>query len=163
MTSDIFELVAKGAVEGMGYSCEELEKIGRLYNIDVRGQLEIFFRLIGRSAGALISDSLVQLYRVAWRVRQHLLFQADFSEQMQAGGFYGYLNKPFVFSFISETQYYFLQTSSENFDKVYHFNSNDCSVAVTEWDLVGFLEMLRLESEKESVAGVVVKGDILAI
>jgi len=145
----------------LGYAQWELESIERLYNIKVEGQLKGFLSEMGRSSGGMIGDSLIQLYRPSWRVRQHLLFQVDFFNQMQEEGLYDFLKKPFVFSLVSETQYYFLQTSGDEGDVVYQFDSNAGVAVRTEWDLVGFIKMLISENEGE--AKILAQGDLLVI
>jgi hypothetical protein len=125
-----------------GYAASELQMIGRLYNINIDGQLELFLSEIGRSDGGVMGDSSIPLYRPSWRVRQHLLFQNGFFNDMQEAGHFGYLNKPFVFAWISETQYYFVQTSGVVSDKVYHFDSNTDMVRETEWDLMGCIKKI---------------------
>ncbi|MDH5803365.1 MAG: SMI1/KNR4 family protein [Gammaproteobacteria bacterium] len=149
------------SINCLGYSNLELEKIERLYNVEIKGQFKSFLIEMGKSDGGLIGDYSIQLYRPAWRVREHLLFQVDFFNQMQEEGFYDFLNKPFVFSLISETQYYFLQTSLDNHDVVYHYDSNNELVKMTDWDLVNFMKMLVAENK-----GVLLpesEGDILKI
>jgi len=145
----------------LGYAQWEMESIERLYNIKVEGQLKGFLSEMGRSSGGMIGDSLIQLYRPSWRVRQHLLFQVDFFNQMQDEGFYEFLKKPFVFSLVSETQYYFLQTSGDEKDVVCQFDSNVGVATRTEWDLVGFIKMLISENEGE--AKILAQGDLLVI
>jgi len=148
-------------VRSSGYTEPEIEKIGRLYNIDVQGQLKLFLLEMGKSDGGLIGDSFIHLYRPSWKVREHMLFQFDFFSQMQEGGFYDYLNKPFVFSLVSETQYYFVQTTLNNRDAVYHYDSNNETVKVSSWDLVGFLK--ELAKANNGVLQVVSEGNILCI
>ncbi|QXI31556.1 SMI1/KNR4 family protein [Pseudomonas vanderleydeniana] len=116
---------------------------------------------MGRSDGGAIGDSEIQLYRPSWRVRGHLLFQVDFFSEMQQGGFYEHLKKPFVFAWISETQYYFVQTAAEDINAVYHFDSNAPAVQRTEWDLAGFIG--RLFAVRDMDMSVVAEGDILLI
>jgi len=145
----------------LGYAQWELESIERLYNIKVEGQLKGFLSEMGRSSGGMIGDSLIQLYRPSWRVRQHFLFQVDFFNQMQEEGLYDFLKKPFIFSLVSETQYYFLQTSGDEGDVVYQFDSNAGVAVRTEWDLVGFIKMLISENEGE--AKILAQGDLLVI
>lgn len=116
---------------------------------------------MGRTDGGAIGDSLVQLYRPTWSARTHLIFQLDFFTQLQELGFYEFLNKPFVFSFISETQYYFVQTSRGQQDAVYHYDSNEDTVVKTEWDLFGFLAKLK-EWNSQSVK-IDCVGDLIAI
>ena len=125
-----------------GYSVESFDGIKRLYNIEITGQLSVFLSEVGMSDGGIIGDSYIPLYRPTWRVREHLLFQVAFLEQMQEAGYYTWLGKPFVFAIISETQYYFLQTSPNPNDTVYHFDSNSCVMQATEWDLIGFFRKL---------------------
>jgi hypothetical protein len=144
-----------------GYSDDDLQKIGRFYNILIEGQLKSFLSDMGRTDGGVIGDSLVQLYRPTWSARTHLIFQLDFFTQLQELGFYEFLNKPFVFSFISETQYYFVQTSREQQDAVYHYDSNEDTMVKTEWDLFGFLAKLK-EGNSRSVK-IDCVGDLIAI
>jgi hypothetical protein len=148
MSGDFLQQVLSGgsinAVDVVGYSSEELNKIARLYDIKLQGQLELFLAEMGRCDGGLIGDSMIQLYRPSWRVREHLLFQFNFFNQMQEDGFYDFLNRPFVFSLVSDTQYYFIQTLLG--DVVYHYDSNVGAVKATEWDLVGVLKVLASEN-----------------
>ncbi len=148
-------------VSNSGYTESEIEKIGRLYNIDVKGQLKSFLREMGKSDGGLIGDSFIHLYRPSWKVREHFLFQFDFFSQLQEGGFYDYLNNPFVFSLVSETQYYFVQTTLNNRDAVYHYDSNNETVKISSWDLVGFLK--ELAKENNGVLQIASEGSLLCI
>ncbi|NBF01552.1 SMI1/KNR4 family protein [Pseudomonas sp. Fl5BN2] len=152
-------LPSNEVIEMQGYANEELDQIERLYDIRISGQLKSFLLEMGRSDGGLIGDSFIQLYRPSWRVRAHLLFQVDFFNQMQETGHYEFLNKPFVLAWISETQYYFVQTSLAD-DAIYHYDSNVECVVKTEWDLCGFLRMLAHENDGDTKA---VVGDLLAI
>lgn len=149
MNTDFMRKILNGGlirtVDCVGYGNEEIEKISRLYNVNMQGQFKFFMSDMGRSDGGLIGDSMIQLYRPSWRVREHLLFQIDFFNQMQESNFHDYLNNPFVFSLISETQYYFVQTSIG--DAVYHYDSNVEEVKKTDWDLVNFLMMLINENK----------------
>ncbi|GEM_PF-1998335 len=79
---------------------------------------------------------------------------------MQESGHYEFLNKPFVLAWVSETQYYFIQTLMGD-DAVYHYDSNVERVVKTEWDLRGFLKMLMYENGNDIKAGIV--GDLLEI
>ncbi|URN88749.1 MAG: SMI1/KNR4 family protein [Pseudomonas protegens] len=158
--SVISEDLLKGDIGFCGYSLDELEKIKRLYDIRISGQLQSFLLEMGRSDGGLIGDSFIQLYRPSWRVRTHLLFQVGFLSQMQEAGHYEFLNKPFVLAWVSETQYYFIQTLMGD-DAVYHYDSNVECVVKTEWDLLGLLKMLMCANGGDIKAGVV--GDLLEI
>ncbi|WP_029531178.1 hypothetical protein [Pseudomonas asplenii] len=144
-----------------GYELSDLEKIERLYRVKIEGQLKDFLMELGKSDGGAIGDSVIQLYRPSWRVRQHLLFQVDFFSQMQDEGFFDYLKKPFVFAWLSETQYYFVQTTSEDINAVYNFDSSSLFVKRTEWDLVGFIG--HLFSQRDTVITIAAQSDILLI
>ncbi|OOV99540.1 hypothetical protein [Pseudomonas sp. MF4836] len=144
----------------LGYSLEDLERIERLYDVRISGQLKSFLLEMGRSDGGLIGDSIIQLYRPSWRIRAHLLFQVDFFSQMQESGNYVFLNKPFVLAWISETQYYFVQTLLAD-DAIYHYDSNVESVVKTRWDICCFMKSLVSERVGDMKVGVV--GNLLEI
>lgn len=144
-----------------GYSVGDLEKIERFYNIDIEGQLKSFLSEMGRTDGGAIGDSLIQLYRPTWSARTHLIFQLNFFTQLQELGFYSFLNKPFVFSFVAETQYYFVQTSLGQQEVVYHYDSNEDTVVMTNFDIFGFLAKLKESNSRSAKVNCV--GDLLAI
>ena len=94
-----------------GYSDEEIRKIELLYDIKVTGDFYDFMNDMGRCDGGLVGGYPINLYRTSMTVRRHILFQlrleSDFKEfQIEAG--LKLLNyKPFIFSWESETQYFF--------------------------------------------------------
>lgn len=145
----------------IGYTLEDLDRVGRLYNIEVKESLRDFLVEMGKSSGGLICDDVIHLYRPHWFVREHLLFQFGFFSEMQEMGFFEYLNKPFVFSFVSETQYYFLQTALPDSDSVYCYDSNSEVVEKTEFDLSGFLKVLAAEGG--CTHALATQGDLLRI
>lgn len=147
------------ASECVGYSAEEIDAISRLYNLRISGQLYEFLSTMGRCDGGAMGDAIVQLYRPTWRVREHFLFQEIFISDLRDGGYEEYLNRPFVFCFISETQYYFVQSALG--DGVFHYDSNDEVVDVTSYDLLGFLHDLVLQVNGDSGGRSV--GDLLRI
>jgi hypothetical protein len=129
----------------IGYTGNEIEKIERLYDIVASNQLRSFFLEMGKSDGGAIGDYFIPLYRPTWRVRQHILFQMDFFNRLQEENFFEYLYKPFVISLVSETQYYFLETSSHG-DEVFHYDENNSAVTSSSLDLVNFLKSLVLRN-----------------
>ncbi|QXH34166.1 SMI1/KNR4 family protein [Pseudomonas muyukensis] len=163
MLSSFVERVFSGVsgdVRGcVGYSETEMSAIARLYDISVTGQLSDFLSVMGRSDGGWLGDSIIQLYRPAWRVREHLLFQEVFLADLRECGGKKYLNRPFVFSFISDSQYYFVQSGLG--DQVFHYDSNEESVCSLSYDLRGFLNCLLMQlSGERSLA---TSGDLLKI
>lgn len=125
-----------------GYTENELDMIARLYKIDVVSMLKSFFIEIGRSSGGLLCEDQLPLYNPDWKVRDHLYTQFVFYDDLQNLALFNYLNKPFVFSILAETQYYFLQTNSDDPDSVYRYDENDGVVYDTETDLFAFLKEL---------------------
>lgn len=151
--------VAPAALGGMiGYSDFELKRIERLYGINVAGDFADFLLKAGRCDGGVIGDDPLIIYRNSWSVRTHILFQIDFFNSVQEIGAFDYLNKPFVFSFEHESQYYFLQTRNPDNMQVFHYDENAEAVRATgmsfEDYLIGILQRYPTE-------GVICKGDLL--
>lgn len=113
-----------------GYREDELRKIEKLYDIHISGDFEQFMLRAGRSDGGVIGDDPLIIYRPTWSVRGQILFQVNFFSDLQDIGAWDFLNKPFVFSLESETQYYFLQTETSN-AMVFHYDSNAETVRCT--------------------------------
>ncbi|WP_018693709.1 hypothetical protein [Algicola sagamiensis] len=155
--TDLYKEAQAVSLTPKGYSEDELEQIARLYNIVIEGQLKAFLAEMGRSDGGLIGDDMIHLYRPTWNVRTHLFFQFQFFNDIQDIGCFEFLNKPFVFAWISETQYYFVQTSIG--DQVFHYDENTEEVHETEWDLLGFIQYLARNSQSKLRA----EGDLLRI
>ena len=133
----------------LGYSDEELERIEKIYDIHVCSQLADFLRIMGKSCRGLIGDDGIQLYRSSWPAATQLDFQQEFRNDMTKAGFGKYLNKPFVIAWLSENQYFFVQTASDQPDLIYHYNEVEKTAKKTRWDLFGFLESL-IEDYKDS-------------
>jgi hypothetical protein len=122
-----------------GYSEDELWKIEKLYDIKLLGAFRKFMNEMGRCGGGLIGDDPVILYRPAWPVRTQILFQIVFFGDMQNIGAFEYLDKPFVFSLESETQYYFLRTGSDTPELVYHYDENNKTVQETGLNFMNYM------------------------
>nr|WP_282554495.1 hypothetical protein [Providencia sp. G1(2023)] len=58
-----------------GYSVDEIQKIERLYDIEVKGQLYDFLSAIGRCSGGLFGDDPLIFYRNGQTVRGNVLYQ----------------------------------------------------------------------------------------
>lgn len=78
----------------------------------------------------MIGDDPLIIYRSTWSVRSQILFQLEFFNSLQEIGAWDFLEKPFVFSLESETQYYFLQTGNVD-DTVFHYDENERRVTST--------------------------------
>lgn len=126
-----------------GYSNSEIHKIEKLYDIHVTGQFKDFLLRMGRCEGGVFGDDPIILFRSLWSVRDQILFQIRFLENLKQGNFFDYLKlKPFAFSLDFETQYYFLLTKDENPDLVYRYDENEEAVINTEWSLDEYLVWL---------------------
>ena len=134
--------------ELVGYNEDDLNEIGHVYGIKIVGQLADFLRIMGRSDGGLIGDYDIQLYRSMWDPSDQLEFQLEFHNDMRDLNFNGYLKKPFVVAWLSENQYFFVQTASEQPDAIYHFDEVEETVEKTDWDLFGFIALL-VEDNKD--------------
>ncbi len=143
-----------------GYDQAELRKLEELYDIVIDGELASFLVKAGRSDGGVIGDDPVVLYRSAWSVRAHILFQLGLIESLQDAGAWVHVKKPFVVSLESETQYYFLRTGATDGSRVFRFDGNVGSVSDTGMSLAGYL--LDVMNRYE-LAGVVCAGEMLRI
>lgn len=153
---DIFPVALDRMV---GYSELEITKIEKLYGIVVSGEFASLLRRAGRSDGGLVGDDPLIIYRPRWSVRAHLLFQMKLFNSLQDIGAWDYLNKPFVFSLESETQYYFLITGDSG-GFVYHYDENEETVKNTGMSL---FEYLLDVVDRYTLGGLVCKGDLLNI
>lgn len=144
----------------LGYSDTELVKIEKLYDVVIDGQFKVFLAEMGKSYGGVIGDYDMLLYRSRLSLRSHILFQASFFTSMQEIGAYDYLNKPFVFALLSETYYYFLQTSKRD-DLVYLYDENEDTVSPTGETLFEFL--IKLAVSYKGKPRVVTQGNLIEI
>lgn len=126
-----------------GYSEDELDKIERLYNIKITGDFREFLLDMGRSDGGLIGDDPIILYREVMTVRGFVLMQSGIKEEIYSAGFQELAGKnPFVFSIQSETQYFFLTTSSEIPKRVFHYDENNETVVDTGESFIEYMKKI---------------------
>ncbi|OAT49762.1 SMI1/KNR4 family protein [Providencia heimbachae] len=124
-----------------GYTVDEIQKIERLYDIRVTGQLREFLSCMGRCSGGFFGDDLLMFYRKIKSVRSHVLSQLTLRDDLCSLQHWELVaKKPFLISFENQTQYYFLLTESDNPDLVYHYDENEDTVEATNWT---FHEYLR--------------------
>jgi len=73
MMTNFIDKIAQGVSYNseyvLGYSEDEIEKIERLYEIKIGGDLRRFFLEMGRSDGGLIVDDPIFLYNARIRIR----------------------------------------------------------------------------------------------
>ncbi|KMW73567.1 hypothetical protein TI10_08290 [Photorhabdus luminescens subsp. luminescens] len=124
-----------------GYSVEEIQKMERLYDIEIKDQLYDFLTCMGRCSGGLFGDVPLIFYQEQDTVRGDVLFQSGQREELCKIQLHTLLRqKPFFVSVESYTQYYFLLTASDNPNLIYHYDENEETVEVTNWT---FNEYLR--------------------
>jgi hypothetical protein len=148
--------------EVAGYSDEELSKIERLYDVKLTGDLRAFLSKMGRCDGGLLGDDPIFLYRSRISVRGHIETQMILFELMRGDENCGLLNcKPFLFSIENETQYYFVLTSADDPDAVYHYDENANRFARTRWTFGAYI--LHLARQPGHRRGIICRGELLNI
>ena len=122
------EYLKKNERKAIGYSEEEITKIEKLYDIEVKGDFREFLKYAGRCDGDLLGDDPIILYRQTWDIDSYLrmnyfgfIDDEDFEEKV----FYDELKrKPFIFSIEMETYYFYIRTADDDL-KVYCFDENE--------------------------------------
>ncbi|OAT30091.1 hypothetical protein [Proteus myxofaciens] len=123
-----------------GYSNEEIDKIERLYDIEVKDQLYDFLTCIGRCSGGLFGDDPLVFYRNQQTVRANILYQDALRYELPSIQQYNFVKqKSFFISVESYTQYYFLLTATDNPNRIYHYDENEETIEATNWDLKNYL------------------------
>ncbi|WP_109400229.1 hypothetical protein [Proteus sp. TJ1640] len=123
-----------------GYSVDEIQKIERLYDIEVKDQLLDFLTSIGRCSGGLFGDDPLIFYQNQKTIRGDILFQIGSRQDLAAIQRHDLLpKKPFFISVESYTQYFFLLTESDDPNLVYQYDENEETVEATDWDLNSYL------------------------
>lgn len=126
-----------------GYSNEEIRKIESLYDINITNQLYDFLVCMGRYSGGFFCDYPLMFYRSKKNVRSHILSQIKLREDLSSLQQWELLRqKPFLISFESETQYYFLLTKGADPNLVYHYDENEETVSATNWTFYEYLKLI---------------------
>ncbi|CAK7075321.1 hypothetical protein [Providencia sp.] len=123
-----------------GYSVDEIQKIERLYDIEVKGQLYDFLSAIGRCSGGLFGDDPLIFYRNGQTVRGNVLYQDALRYELPSAQRYDLMKqKSFFISVESYTQYFFVLTASDTPNRVYQYDENEETVEATNWELKNYL------------------------
>lgn len=148
------------ALGWQGYSTAELQKIEKLYDIKITGELHSWLSQMGRNSNGVFGDEALIVYRNLG-VRSHVMYQAGIFGLLQGAQVWELLNcKPFVFSCEDETVFFFLLTSSDNPDVVYKFNEDLNSVEKTTNTLFGYLHHIESQYTTPNPACV---GELIVI
>jgi hypothetical protein len=127
----VHEVAPQCEVLMRGYSEAEISVIQEIYGIEIVGDFRTYLMKAGKSDGGLIGDDPIVLYREYWPPWSQVNFQSEFVSYMEEAGHSDYLKKPFVFSWESESHYFFLQTAVDGDQIVYCYNTHDDSVEDT--------------------------------
>ena len=110
--------------KAIGYSEEEIKKIEKLYDIEVKGDFREFLRIAGRNSGGILGYGYLVFYNPFFTPRKNLIFQEFDRNMFYKIGMKNILkSKIFVFSVEDETIEYFIKTSDDDF-KVYKYYEN---------------------------------------
>ena len=119
------EYLKKNERKAIGYSEEEITKIEKLYDIEVKGDFREFLKYAGRCDGDLLGDDPVILYRQTWNIQSYLRKNYfNFIDEDYTVLHGDLQKKPFIFSIEMETYYFYIRTADDDL-KVYCFDEND--------------------------------------
>ena len=119
------EYLKKNERKAIGYSEEEITKIEKLYDIEVKGDFREFLKYAGRCDGDLLGDDPVILYRQTWNIQSYLRKNYfNFIDEDYTVLHGDLQKKPFIFSIEMETYYFYIRTADDDL-KVYCFDENE--------------------------------------
>nr|WP_314080047.1 SMI1/KNR4 family protein [uncultured Leptotrichia sp.] len=127
--------------KAIGYSEEEIKKIEKLYDIEVKGDFREFLRIAGRNSGGILGYGYLVFYNPFFTPRKNLIFQEFDRNMFYKIGMKNILkSKIFVFSVEDETIEYFIKTSDDDFKVYKYYESYDKIEEVS----MNFDEYMRL-------------------
>ena len=119
------EYLKKNERKAIGYSEEEITKIEKLYDIEVKGDFREFLKYAGRCDGDLLGDDPIILYRKTWNIQSYLRKNYfNFIDEDYTVLHGDLQKKPFIFSIEMETYYFYIRTADDDL-KIYCFDEND--------------------------------------
>ena len=158
----------KSKVEG--YTEEEIKRIEKLYDINIKGILKNFMLEMGRSSGGLLGDIPIILYRDLWSVRAHLIIQYqiidDITNIVVRGDFEKIkekLDKPLIFAIEAETQYYYINTGHPEPYTVFCYDENAETVENIGDSFLDYMKSLVAFYGKLEPKKIICRGDMITI
>ena len=154
-----------------GYSEDEIYKLEKLYDINIVGNFRLFMREMGRCSGGLLGDDTFLLYSDR-SVRIHMINQIGFREEIanltintSLELYRQYCNGAFFIVTESETQHYYLNTKSDQPERVFHFDENTDKLEDTGYEFIDYLADLvrRYGEDAKHYSGIICKGELLNI
>ena len=119
------EYLKKNERKAIGYSEEEITKIEKLYDIEVKGDFREFLKYAGRCDGDLLGDDPIILYRQTWSMKIYLRMNYSYFIDENFKVLHEEIKKkPFIFSIEMENYYFYIRTADDDL-KVYCFDENE--------------------------------------
>jgi len=136
------EYLKKNERKAIGYSEEEITKIEKLYNIEIKSDFREFLKIAGRSSGGLLEDNIISIYTeprlgTCYVVGEYFTFHDEDEIELYNEMY----NKPFSFAYINERHNYFMRTIDEDL-MVYHYDDEISKLECTNMNFNQF--MLKL-------------------
>ena len=157
------EYLKKNERKAIGYSEEEITKIEKLYDIEVKGDFREFLKYAGRCDGDLLGDDPVILYRQTWSIQSYLRKNYfNFIDEDYTVLHGDLQKKPFIFSIEMETYYFYIRTADDDL-KVYCFDENEETLKDTGMDFNEYMVDLveRYNPELKPILEIPSIGELL--
>ena len=157
------EYLKKNERKAIGYSEEEITKIEKLYDIEVKGDFREFLKYAGRCDGDLLGDDPVILYRQTWSIQSYLRKNYfNFIDEDYTVLHGDLQKKPFIFSIEMETYYFYIRTADDDL-KVYCFDENEEKLKDTGMDFNEYMVDLveRYNPELKPILEIPSIGELL--
>lgn len=128
--------------KSIGYNEDEIIKIEKLYNIEIKSDFREFLKIAGRSSGGLLEDNIISIYTesrlgTCYVVGEYFTFHDEDEIELYNERY----NKPFSFAYINERHNYFMRTIDEDL-MVYHYDDEISKLECTNMNFNQF--MLKL-------------------
>ena len=128
--------------KSIGYNEDEIIKIEKLYNIEIKSDFREFLKIAGRSSGGLLEDNIISIYTeprlgTCYVVGEYFTFHDEDEIELYNERY----NKPFSFGYINERHNYFMRTIDEDL-MVYHYDDEISKLECTNMNFNQF--MLKL-------------------
>ena len=157
------EYLKKNERKAIGYSEEEITKIEKLYDIEVKGDFREFLKYAGRCDGDLLGDDPIILYRQTWDMKIYLRMNYSYFIDENFKILHEEIKKkPFIFSIEMENYYFYIRTVDEDL-KVYCFDENEEKIKDTGMDFNEYMVDLvkRYNPELKPILEIPSIGELL--
>ena len=120
--------------KSIGYNEDEIIKIEKLYNIEIKSDFREFLKIAGRSSGGLLEDNIISIYTeprlgTCYVVGEYFTFHDEDEIELYNERY----NKPFSFAYINERHNYFMRTIDEDLI-VYHYDDEISKIGMYKYE-----------------------------